>query len=281
MRHTRAAAELHFVYRFARFVVKTGAWARLQALLSGHAEDQSEGRMAVAEQAISQEFAGESLEHVWLPATGDARATVIVVPTVMGVTDLERGFAARLNERGCHAFIADTFGREFRGAGRDVMFPQLTRLRSDRAALRERLLAILDVARAQPGVEQDRIAAIGFCFGGQCVLDLARSGADVAGVASFHGLFDPPGLPPQPIAAKVVAYHGWDDPMVPPDAVVALARELTEAGADWQIHAYGHVAHGFTNPRATQLGVAGVEYNELAARRSWAALYDLLDELFG
>ena len=79
---------------------------------------------------------------------------------------------------------------------------------------------------------------------------MARSGADVAGVASFHGLFDPPGLRPQPIKAKVVAYHGWDDPMVPPDAVVALGQELTEAGCDWQIHAYGHIGHGFTNPGA-------------------------------
>ncbi|MCW3796365.1 dienelactone hydrolase family protein [Sphingomonas sp. BN140010] len=236
----------------------------------------------MAEQAVAQEFAGEALEHAWLPASGEARATVIIVPTVMGVTDLERGFAAQLNEHGCNAFIADTFGKEFRGAARDVMFGELTRLRSDRAALKDRLLAILEVAKQQPGVQSARIAAIGFCFGGQCVLDLARTGADIAGVASFHGLFDPPGLPPQPIKAKVVAYHGWDDPMVPPDAVVALAKELTDAGADWQIHAYGHVGHGFTNPNATsELGIPGVEYDRKAARRSWTALYDFLDELFG
>ena len=235
----------------------------------------------MAEQAVAEEFAGESLEHVWLPAPGEARATVIIVPTVMGVSDLERGFAARLNEHGYHAFIADTFGKEFRGAGREVMFPQLTRLRSDRVSLRDRLLAMLETAKQQPGVSADRIVAIGFCFGGQCVLDLARTGTDIAGVASFHGLFDPPGLPPQPIRAKVVAYHGWADPMVPPEAVVALAAELTEAGADWQIHAYGHVGHGFTNPAASHLGVDGVEYDANAARRSWTALYDFLDELFG
>ena len=100
-------------------------------------------------------------------------------------------------------------------------------------------------------------------------------------MASFHGLFDPPGLPPQPIKAKVVAYHGWDDPMVPPDAVVALGKELSEGGADWQIHAYGHVGHGFTNPRASDLGIDGVHYDEAAARRSWASLVNFLDELFG
>lgn len=233
------------------------------------------------EQAVPHEFRGEALEHVWLPAGGQARGTVIIVPTVMGVTDLERGFARRLNEAACHALVADLFGKAFRDAGRDTMFGELGRLKGDRLALRDRMIEVLDVARRQPGVEASRTAAIGFCFGGLCVLDLARAGADVAGVASFHGLFDPPGLPPQPITAKVVAYHGWDDPMVPPDAVTALGRELTEAGADWQIHAYGHVGHGFTNPQAHSIGIDGVAYDEAAARRSWASLSLFLDELFG
>ena len=233
------------------------------------------------EQTVAHEFRGEALEHVWMPASGSARGTVIIVPTVMGVTDLERGFARQLNERGQHALIADLFGKEFRGAPRDTMFGEMGRLKGDRAALRDRMLEVLDVALSQEGVDASRIAAIGFCFGGLCVLDLARAGADVAGVASFHGLFDPPGLDRQPIKAKVVAYHGWDDPMVPPEAVVALGQELTEAGCDWQIHAYGHVGHGFTNPQAHQIGIAGVEYNEAAARRSWASLNLFLDELFG
>ena len=101
--------------------------------------------------------------------------------------------------------------------------------------------------------KSDQIVVAGYCFGGMCALDLARSGADIAAAVSFHGLFDPPGLPPEKISAKVVAFHGWDDPMVPPDKVVALGQELTEAGADWQIHAYGHVGHGFTNPHASEL----------------------------
>lgn len=154
-------------------------------------------------------------------------------------------------------------------------------LRSDRAALRDRLLAVVDIVQARDHVDSGRVAVIGYCFGGQCALDVARSGADVAGVAAFHGLFDPPGLPPQPIKAKVLAMHGWDDPMVPPDAVVALASELTEGGADWQIHAYGHVGHGFTNPKAHEIGIKGVEYDEQAARRSWASLVDFLAEVLG
>ena len=86
---------------------------------------------------------------------------------------------------------------------------------------------------------------------------------------------------PEKIKAKVVAFHGWDDPMVPPDAVVALARELTDAGSDWQIHAYGNVAHGFTNPNAHEIGLEGVRYNALAAERSWTSFVNLLEELFG
>ena len=231
------------------------------------------------QRTIAQQFNGEALEHV-LVADG-ARPTVILFPTVMGVSPLEIGFAERLGALGYNGLIADLFGKQFHGAARDTMFGEMGRLRGDRAALRERLLAVLDTVRGRPEAAGQKVAAIGYCFGGQCALDLARAGADVAGVASFHGLFDPPGLPAQPISAKVVAYHGWDDPMVPPEAVVALGKELTEAGCDWQVHAYGHVGHGFTNPRASDLGIDGVRYNEAAARRSWASLETYLAELFG
>ena len=231
---------------------------------------------------IEHEFRGEQLKSVLVaPAAGQARATIIMIPTVMGVSDLELGFAQRYAEKGFTCLVADIFGGKFRNAGRDVMFGEMGRLNADRSALRDRLLSVLDVARAQAEVDSSRILAIGFCFGGKCVLDLARSGADIAAVAAFHGLFDPAGLPPQPIKAKVVCYHGWDDPMVPPDSVVALAKELTDAGADWQIHAYGHVGHGFTNPHASAIGIPGVSYEAKAARRSFAALDDLLGELFG
>ena len=111
--------------------------------------------------------------------------------------------------------------------------------------------------------------------------EIDTGGADILAAVSFHGLFDPPGLPPEKIAAKVVAFHGWDDPMVTPDKVVALGQELTEAGSDWQIHAYGHVGHGFTNPHASNLQIDGVAYNELAAERSWTSFINLLEELFG
>ncbi len=211
--------------------------------------------------------------------SGSARPGVILFPTVMGVTDLERGFAGRLVEQGYAVLLADLYGRRFTPDQRGEAMDAMTALREGRAALRGRLLGVLGVAIEQEEIDDKRIAAIGFCFGGQNALDLARSGAEVVGVASFHGLFDPPGLPPQPITARVSAFHGWDDPLVSPAAVVALATELTEAGCDWQIHAFGHVGHGFTNPGATG-ATPGIKFDETTARRAWTACDAFLAECF-
>ena len=234
------------------------------------------------ERAIPLEFEGEALEGVLVSRRdGATRPAVILFPTVMGVSDLELGFGRQLVELGYTAFVADLFGKQFRGAPRDTMFGEMNRLKSDRAALRRRLQAVFEQVRGLGEVESERVIAAGYCFGGMCALDLARSGAEIVGAASFHGLFDPPGLDPLPIAGKVIAFHGWEDPMVPPEKVKALAQELTDAGADWQIHAYGHVAHGFTNPNAQAIGIEGVRYNELAAERSWTAFINFLEELLG
>ena len=230
--------------------------------------------------SLKQDWQGQTLDHVVVhDGSGQMRPTVILIPTVMGVQQLEIGFAEKLVALGYHTVVVDLFGRRFDTATeKEAAFAAMGELRADRAALRDRLLAVLEEVRKRDHVDARKILVIGYCFGGQCALDVARSGADITAVASFHGLFDPPGLPAQSIKARVVAYHGWDDPMVPPEAVVALGKELTKADADWQIHAYGHVGHGFTNPNAHQIGIAGVEYNEAAARRSWASLEDFLAE---
>jgi dienelactone hydrolase len=231
---------------------------------------------------IPLDFEGESLESVFVGRRDEqARPTVMLIPTVMGVSDLELKFGSQLVELGYNAFVADLFGKKFRGAPRDTMFGEMNRLGSDRVALRRRLLALVDQARGLGEVDEGRMVVAGYCFGGKCALDVARTGIDVAGVASFHGLFDPPGWEVGKIKAKVLAMHGWDDPMVKPEAVVALGNELTQAGADWQIHAYGHVGHGFTNPRASELQIDGVAYNALAAERSWTAFINFLEEVLG
>lgn len=224
---------------------------------------------------IAQDWGGKALVHEWF-AVADARTAILLCPTVMGVTELERGFTAELNAKGHSVLVADLYGARFAPDQRAEASASMAALRGDRAGLRDLLLAILDAFRPLAG--DAPIVAIGFCFGGQCVLDLARSGADIAGVASFHGLLDPSGLEPQPIKARVIAFHGWDDPLARPDSVVALGEELTAAGCDWQIHGLGGVGHGFTNPGATG-AMPGIKFDEIAARRSWAGLDQFLGEI--
>ena len=235
------------------------------------------------ETPVPLEFEGEKLESVFVGRRdSQPRPTVMLIPTVMGVSDLELGFGRQLVELGYNGFVADLFGRRFRPVvDREIAFAAMNQLKSDRAALKRRLLALVDQARGLSQVDDGQLVVAGYCFGGMCALDVARSGADVAAAVAFHGLFDPPGLAPEKISAKVVAFHGWDDPMVAPEKVVALAQELTEAGADWQIHAYGNVRHGFTNPNADAIGSEAVRYNALAAERSWTAFINLLEEIFG
>lgn len=227
------------------------------------------------ERPVETTHQGALLEAVLVAQAGGTRPAVLIFPTIMGRSELELGFARRLAADGYAAMVADLYGR--RGLPREQCRGLMDALLADRAMLRSRLLAVLETMRAQPEVGQ--VAAIGFCFGGLCALDLARSGADVAGIASFHGLLRPPGLPPQPIRASIAVFHGWDDPMAPPSDVEALAAELNAAGADWQVHAYGKVMHGFTNPDAADPD-AGILYDERAARRSWASLSDFLKECF-
>jgi dienelactone hydrolase len=230
---------------------------------------------------VPLEFEGEQLEGVFVGRRdSQARPTVILIPTVMGVSDLEIGFGKQLVELGYNALVADLFGKKFHGAPRDTMFGEMTRLGSDRVALRRRLLAVVEQVRGLGEVEGQSLVVAGYCFGGKCALDVARTGTDIAAAVSFHGLLDPPNWPTEKTRAKVVVFHGWDDPMAPPEHVVALGHELTQAGADWQIHAYGHVAHGFTNPNADKIGIDGVRYNALAAERSWTSFINLLEELF-
>ena len=154
-------------------------------------------------------------------------------------------------------------------------------LANDRRLVRTRIRAAFDAVIAMPEVDSSRVAAIGFCFGGLCVLDLARSGAPVKGVVSFHGLLNKPtDLNEHPISSKVLVLHGYEDPMVKSEQVSAFCQEMTEAGVDWQVHTYGHTKHAFTNPLANDAKL-GLAYNEVAAHRSWTAMANFLKEVFG
>ena len=153
-------------------------------------------------------------------------------------------------------------------------------LNADRALLRNRVNAAHDVLKGLAEVDAARTAAIGFCFGGKCILDLARSGADIAGGVSFHGVYDAPPFANATISARLLICHGWDDPIAPPESMVALAHELTAAGCDWQIHAYGRTGHAFTD-KSANMPEKGLAYSPDADRRSFRATVDFLGDLFG
>jgi dienelactone hydrolase len=204
---------------------------------------------------------------------------VLVSHAWAGRTAMEEGFARRVAEMGYAAFALDLYGKGVAGKNAAECQSLMTPFMADRALLARRLNNILSVARALPEVDAGRIAIIGFCFGGLCALDLARSGADIAGAASFHGLFTPPPIAPATIRARIILFHGWDDPMAKPEDALAIATELTRSGADWQMHAYGGVMHAFTNSNANDPGF-GTVYHARADRRSFAALEDFLAECF-
>ena len=208
------------------------------------------------------------------------RPGVLVSHAWRGRTDFENDKAVALARLGYVGFALDLYGAGITGSSaaenRKLMQPLL----DDRARLQQRMQLALSELRRLETVDAARCAAIGFCFGGLCVLDLARSGADIGGVASFHGL---PGAPANTagkrITASVLVMHGWDDPMAPPADMLALCRELTAQGADWQLHAYGHTLHAFSNPQADD-AANGLCFNATAERRSWRTLRHFLDEIF-
>lgn len=208
------------------------------------------------------------------------RPGILVAHTWGGRSAYEDGKADRLAELGYAAFALDLYGKGVRGSGPEENAALMQPFIDDRAMLLRRLLASLQALQAQPEVDASRVAAIGFCFGGLCVLDIARSGSDLAGVVSFHGLLASPGGPAvRQARARILVLHGWDDPMATPDAVANLAAELTALQADWQIHAYGNTQHAFTNPAAND-PQRGTVYDAVADRRSWQAMTNFLDELF-
>ncbi len=207
---------------------------------------------------------------------GKPRAAVLVFPTIMNTTPSVEDKARDLAAQGYLAMVADFYGktpsgmdesREFALAIRET--PELYRQRL-RASLRA--LAMLEEAQGLP------IGAIGFCMGGQAVLELAREGAPLFAVVSFHGLLSTD-LPAAPgaVRARILVCHGDADPMVPRGQVVKFWEEMDHAGADWHFHSYAGVKHGFTNPLPNPNPATG--YDASADRQSWAAMYSLFDEV--
>lgn len=208
------------------------------------------------------------------------RPAVLINHTWVGRDDFVAEKAKKLAALGYVGFAVDMYGKGVLGSDREENMRLMQPFMTDRAMLQQRMKAALATVKLMPWVDDSKIASIGFCFGGLCSLDLARTGVDIKGVVSFHGLLDAPGnTQGNAIKAKVLVLHGRDDPMNPAEQVLAFEREMTEAGADWQLHTYGHTMHAFTNPLANDPAF-GTVYQPSADRRSWIAMQNFLAEIF-
>jgi dienelactone hydrolase len=213
-----------------------------------------------------------------LPAGPGPHPAVLVMHDAHGLSDLTRGRALALAEEGYAALATDMYGGGKLFTGQTEVGPVFLELQENPERLRGRVLAAFEALRAHPAVDQGRMGAIGFCFGGQCVLELARSGAPARAVVSFHGLLHAK-LPARPgeVQAKVLVLTGGRDPYAPAEHVAALQREMTEAGADWQLTVYGEGWHAFTDPNPAKAEVPGVRYDPLIDKLSWAQATAFLD----
>lgn len=218
---------------------------------------------------------------VWDDSRSGRRPGVLVFPEAFGLNQHALQRAERLAQLGYVALAADPHGGGARFDDMPSVMPAIKALFADRAEWRSRARAALDALAAQPQVDGRKIGAIGFCFGGATCFELARSGAPLAAIVTFHA-----GLVPElaedagRIRAKVLVCHGAEDPLVTKEAMEAVVTELRRDRLDWQMISYGNAAHSFTDPEADGRNIPGLRYSERAEARSWTAMRGLLEEAF-
>ena len=217
----------------------------------------------------------------WDDAKSIKRPGVLVVHEWTGINNHIRQRTEMLATLGYVAFAADIYGKGIRPTAPSDAATTAGIYKNDRALMRARARAGLEELKKQKFVDPQRLAAIGFCFGGTSVLELARDGANLNGGVSFHGgLSTPTPQDAQNIKGKVLALHGADDPFVKADEVAAFQDEMRKAGVDWQFVSYGNAVHSFTNIAAGNDNSKGAAYNEKADKRSWQAMKDFFAEVF-
>ncbi|WP_439862175.1 dienelactone hydrolase family protein [Pseudomonas sp. MBLB4136] len=238
----------------------------------------------VVVKSVPYEIDGAAFEGrlIYDDAVSGPRPGLLMVPDWLGVTENAEKQAALVAGDKYLVFMADMYGKATRPANAEEAGAAAGAVRADRALMRKRAQAALKVFRAQgreTGLDTGKLGAIGFCFGGGTVLELARSGAPLQGFVSFHGNLDTPNpVDAQNIKAPVLVLHGAEDPSVPPAQVGAFMAEMKAAQVDWQLVTYGGAVHSFTNPQANNPGRN--QYHPQVAARAYRAMNDLFDEEF-
>jgi dienelactone hydrolase len=209
------------------------------------------------------------------------RPGLLMAPNWMGVSQGAENIAKAVAEQGYVVLLADLYGQTLRPSNNDEAGAAMMPLKNDRALLRKRMQEALDQLLSQAGVSLDetRIATFGFCFGGCCALELARTGAELKAAISFHGTLDTPNpADANNIKGSVLVLHGASDPLVPKEQLPAFEDEMNAAGVDWQLHSYGGAFHSFTDPHANVPGM--MMYDAKVAKRAFKSMHDLLSEVF-
>jgi dienelactone hydrolase len=217
----------------------------------------------------------------WDETLSEQQPVVLIAHDWSGRREPACSAAESMVDLGYAGFAVDIYGKGVFGKDGDtagnsaLMQPYV----EDRALLRQRMLAALTAVRELGRVDPSKIGVVGYCFGGMAALELARSGADIDGVVSVHGLLNQSAIHNEKIVAKVLCLHGHDDPMGLPDQVLAFQTEMSLHKADWQMHIFGGVKHAFTNPDANNQSI-GTVYNSSADQRSKRLIADFLLEIF-
>ncbi len=208
------------------------------------------------------------------------RPGILVMPEAFGLGKQAKDRALRLASLGYAALAGDPYGNGLEVSDLQEAIKHAGAIREDNTKFRQRIRAGLDALMALPQVDTDRLVVMGYCMGGSCSLEMARDGAPLRGVVSFHGALETQSpAEPGKVQAKVLVCHGADDPFVPVEHVTAFEEEMTKAGVDWQVISYGGTVHSFTNPEADG-SIEGICYNKQADERSWQAMQAFFDEIF-
>jgi len=214
----------------------------------------------------------------WDDAASGKRPGVLVIHEWWGLNDYAVSRAKQLAAEGYVAFAADMYGDDKVTEHAEEAGAWMKQITGNIDAWRARANASLAVLKAQPEVDAANVAAIGYCFGGATVMQMAYAGSDVKAVVSFHGSLPPAGEEVTSIAPRVMVAHGRDDGFIPADRIVAFQAGLDRAKANWEMTIYSGARHGFTNPDAGKFGLDGLAYNETADKHSWAAMLQLFGE---